>query len=177
MSEDKMVWRDTVGDGLRLDSDGDFHFDGRFCIIGPRTDAERDECIANLVEALGRPWVLADAAAPVEQYPWAIGVTYDGYVIAEGRNVPDDWEARDDWKEWVAGGFWVGADLRVCRPKPAPTTERVPAWEAWGRKVPNGETIHGLGCLDGTLHVYHGDDVTDADADGMVEVLPLDGEA
>lgn len=205
MSEDKLIWQDMHVRRLYLDGDGDFQSDG--IVYGPETDDEKDECIGNLADALGRPVVpmaevkallaqvealsaesvrLKTAVAPVEQYPWAIGTTYQGEPIAAVDKVPVSWEATpllsrytalpDKWREPFE---CETGHVVACRPVQAPATERVPAWEARGRVLPDGHKVSSgvQRYSDGSWFVVASGSVSDADADGMVEVLPLDGEA
>lgn len=93
------------------------------------------------------PSLLALGAAPLPDLPPGVNrcTAADGtpFLVALGRDVPEGWE-------WSASGerWWPSSSLNlpgllyvVRPPQSQPRTERVPWWEAPGRRLPHGELI------------------------------------
>lgn len=124
--------------------------------------------------ALARP-VLPDG---VPQVGWSM----DGYPMVNGADIPEGWERRHDVAtsgEWRLRHNPVGT-IYAVRPVPPLATERVPWWEAVGRRLPDGGKIGAVGLNSEHPNGWFVAGTTfpavDADADGTVEVL-VEGSA
>ncbi len=80
----------------------------------------------------------------------------------------------DEWATWATldGDEWV--EVRAPRAAPEPETERVPWWEAVGRRWPDGRTVWKVThSVEGVIAWDNGGEALDVmfSADGTVEVL------